>query len=206
MAWWRFWNLSEVPICISIGSAGVTQYCTNNLAVGGYWECDVTGWPLRDLDVVKAGQGRLGEFNFKVGDSSVDDLDAPNQLDLWGRVVASVPTQGASSFAPWITASAETLAHLRDWAHARQKQVVTMADCHYDPNVDGFGAWAGPLWVSNIWGPDGYNIYIRGATVTSGVACVPGEDPKLIGFRNTQLYADATNNASRKQSNWQSQV
>jgi hypothetical protein len=204
MAWWRIWNMSDVPICISVGSVGVARYCTNNLAVGGYWEADVTGWLWCELYVVRFGAGPAGhDVTFKVGERINNGLPPADHLEIGGRVVASVPSQDASSLAPWIAASAETLAQVRDWAHARQKQEVTVDDCHYTPGPN--TAWIGPLFVTNIFAPDGYNIYIRGATLSSGLTCAPGEDPRLIGFMCTPLYADAMNNPQNP-ADWQSEL
>jgi hypothetical protein len=193
MAWWRFWNETQIPLSIAIGSARVTQYCVNNLAVGGYWEADVTGWPWRDLDV---GAFDPNSPYFEAGKST---HYMSSEFPIWNFPVLSVPRDGAPALAPWIRASQETVSSLADWAREENKEKVMGTDCRYPA---GTLMDIGALEVNRVEAPYGWNIQIAGGTVSALLTFVDGEGPLLSELRSTRLFAMAKNNETLHHYRW----
>jgi hypothetical protein len=149
MAWFRFWNdSSAMPVHIAIEWGGILQHWKNDIPVGGYWEVDVPGIGWHAIQV-RPSNGR------NAFDPAKDNVFAIANIAV-GSVAVVIAAAGIILI-PFI-AGASTFITGAAIATAIGGGVVTATDIAFAIG----DAVVNPVNLSNMYGPDGYNIHIRG--------------------------------------------
>lgn len=188
MAWFRFWNNSSaMPVHIAIEWGGILQHWKNDIPVGGYWEVNVPGLGWHAIEVRPSN----GKNQYDPAKDNVFGI-ANIAIGSVAAVVAAagivlIPfTAGSSSF---VTGAAI--------ATAVGGGVVTATDIAFAIG----DAVVNPVTLSNMYGPDGYNIHVRGGDLigtydeNTGLFTVTGYQPLLVEWENNTSHSKGVETA-----------
>ena len=188
MAYFRFWNgSSAMPVHIALEWGGILQYYKNDMNPGDYWEYDVPGLGWHALEVRPSN----GKNQF---DPAKDNPFAIEKIVVGavavvvaGIGIALIPfTAGSSTF---ITAGAIAV--------AVGGGVVTVTDIGFTIG----DAVVNPVSVSNLYGPDGYNIHVKGGDLIGSYDAntkkftVTGFQPLLVEWKNNNTGSNGVQTA-----------
>ena len=189
MTWFRVRNKSKLPIHVAISWGGIIQHHKNDIQPGGYCEWDVPGLGWHDMTgVVSNGSNQF--------DPSKDNLSAIGKWIIGGAGVllaaggiALLPFTGGSSTAMVVTGISVAVSGA----------IVTTADIV----VAGIHAALHPVSVSNLYGPDGYNVDFTGAEVIgtydkdTKTFTVTDVTPLKLNWKNNNTGNSGTETAAR---------
>ncbi len=184
MAYFRVWNKSpSVPVHVVVSWAGIIQHYQNDLAPSGYTEWDVPGGGWHDFTAIPSnGSNQVNP--------SHDNLSSIAKFVIGGVSLAAVAVGGVVAFIPSGGSSAVV-------AFGIGAAIVSGLTFAGDAVVSIIGAQLHPASVANLYGPDGYNIEVRGGEITGNVSA----DKKLLLTGFTPLVVHWHNNNTNKEGN-----
>lgn len=188
MAWFRFWNdSSAMPVHIAISWGGIIQHHRNDIPPGGYWEVNVPGLGWHGLDVRPSN----GKNQF---DPSKDNVSGIANIAI--GAVATVVAAAGIILIPF-TAGSSTFITGAAIATAVGGGVVTATDIAFAIG----DAVVNPVSMSNLYGPDGYNIHVKGGDLigkyddNSKKFTVTSFQPLLIEWHNNTSHSSGVETA-----------
>jgi hypothetical protein len=177
MAWFRVWNKSpSVPVHVVVSWAGIIQHYHNDLRPGEYCEWHVPGLGWHDFTAIPSnGANQV--------DPAHDNIPSIAKFVIGGLSLGAVAVGGVIAFLPSGGSSVV-------FALGAGAAIVSGLTFTGDAVVSGIDAALHPASVSNLYGPDGYNIEVRGGEVTghteNGKLLLTSYKPLVIHWHNNQ--------------------
>ncbi|MBV8118566.1 MAG: hypothetical protein JO081_01340 [Alphaproteobacteria bacterium] len=165
MTWFRVHNHAYVPFHVAIGTAGVIQYLTNDVPANGYTEFDVQDAIWHDLYVIVSnGQNQIDQTNHNILKAVEIGVEAIAGVGAAIGIVALWPIASGVSLGLAVAAA----------IGAEFAGLIAIAG-----SLGNY--FLGPVSVSNLYAPYGYNFDITGGAVTGSV------DPQTNTFTVTSI-------------------
>jgi len=175
MAWFRFRNNSALPVHLSLSTAGVIQWCKNDVPAGGYDEVYLEDAIWHDLTVMPSN----GHNQFDKRDNNIwKGLEIGVGLLGAAAAVVAAPFTGGASVAIAIAVAGGVI--------AVGDTVVSIVNFAIHPAS-----------VGNLYEPDGYNFEIGGGQIAGHYDqpqhfTITGFSPLTIKWHNNNTGKEGT--------------
>jgi hypothetical protein len=174
MAWFRVWNKSpSLPVHVVVSWAGIIQHYHNDVPPGGYveWNVPGVGWhdftaiPSNGSNQVHPSTDNMASIaKFIIGGASLVAVAV-------GGIVAAIPSGGSS-----VVVAIGIGAAIASGMIFAGDVVVSIVDASLHPAS-----------ASNLYGPDGYNIEVRGGKLIGQVS-PDGSTLHVTGYEPLQVH------------------